>query len=96
MSPLVQALGLSLIGSFGGLLLASTLLLFREGVRVKIVPWLVNYAVGTLLGVALLAILPEALQELPVRRVFESARGNPLLGHCYQEMVDAGLIRSSS
>ena len=30
-------------------------------------PWLVSYAVGTLLGVALLALVPEALAELPAR-----------------------------
>ena len=87
MSPLVQALGLSLIGSFGGLLLASTLLLFREGVRVKLVPWLVNYAVGTLLGVALLALLPEALQILPPRRVFESLLGGILLFFVLEKLV---------
>ena len=87
MSPLVQALGLSLIGSFGGLLLASTLLLFREGVRVKLVPWLVNYAVGTLLGVALLAILPEALQELPARRVFESLLAGIVLFFVLEKFV---------
>jgi len=86
-SPLVQALGLSLIGSLGGLLLASTLLLFREGVRVKLVPWLVNYAVGTLLGVALLAILPEALQELPARRVFESLLGGIVLFFVLEKFV---------
>src|SRR4029077_2998423 len=34
------------------------------------VPWLVSYAVGALLGVALLALLPEALAELPARAVF--------------------------
>ena len=87
MSPLVQALGLSLIGSFGGLLLASALLLFREGVRVKLVPWLVNYAVGTLLGVALLAILPEALQELPARRVFESLLAGIVLFFVLEKLV---------
>lgn len=87
MSPLVQALGLSLIGSFGGLLLASTLLLFRESVRVKLVPWLVNYAVGTLLGVALLAILPEALQELPARRVFESLLAGIVLFFVLEKFV---------
>jgi zinc and cadmium transporter len=86
-SLLVQAIGLSLIGSLGGLLLASTLLLFREGVRVKLVPWLVNYAVGTLLGVALLAILPEALQELPVRRVFESLLAGIVLFFVLEKFV---------
>jgi zinc and cadmium transporter len=67
---LATALGLSLLGSFGGLLLASSLLLFTDKVRTRMVPWLVSYAVGALLGVALLAILPSALAQLPASRVF--------------------------
>lgn len=62
------AVGLSVLGSLGGLLTASTFLLLGDGVRLKLVPWLISYAVGTLLGVALLALLPEALQHLPPGR----------------------------
>jgi zinc and cadmium transporter len=61
------AIGLSVLGSFGGLLAASTFLLLGDAVREKIVPWAISYAVGTLLGVALLALLPEALDKLPAR-----------------------------
>jgi zinc and cadmium transporter len=68
--PLATALGLSLLGSGGGLLLASSLLLFRDNVRTRLVPWLVSYAVGALLGVAFLALLPEALESLPASSVF--------------------------
>jgi zinc and cadmium transporter len=59
------AVGLSVLGSLGGLLTASTFLLLGDGLRVQLVPWLISYAVGTLLGVALLALLPEALALLP-------------------------------
>ena len=65
MHLLATALGLSLLGSFGGLLVASALLLFNESVRTRLVPWLVSYAVGALLGASLLGLLPEALAELP-------------------------------
>jgi zinc and cadmium transporter len=58
------ALGLSVIGSVAGLLTASLLLLFREPARSRVVPWLVSYAVGTLLGAAVLSLLPEALEKL--------------------------------
>jgi zinc and cadmium transporter len=64
------ALVLSLLGSCGGLCVASSLLLFTDAVRTKVVPWLVSYAVGALLGVALLALLPEALETLPPAVVF--------------------------
>jgi zinc and cadmium transporter len=67
---LATALGLSLLGSCGGLFVASSLVLFPAHIRTRLVPWLVSYAVGALLGVALLALLPEALAELPARSVF--------------------------
>jgi zinc and cadmium transporter len=59
------AVGLSVAGSFGGLLTASAFLLLGDQLRVRLVPWLISYAVGTLLGAALLALLPEALERLP-------------------------------
>ena len=61
MHPLVAAVGLSVVGSLGGLLLAAILLLFLGRARLPPVPGLISYAVGTLLGVALLALVPEAL-----------------------------------
>ncbi len=67
---LLIAISLAVLGSIGGLLLASTLLLFRDTVRVRLVPWLVSYAVGTLLGVALLDLLPESLESLEPRAAF--------------------------
>jgi zinc and cadmium transporter len=67
---LATALGLSLLGSCGGLLVASSLLLFTQRIRTRVVPWLVSYAVGALLGVALLALLPEALDTLKPSAVF--------------------------
>lgn len=57
-------LGLSVAGSVGGLLTASLLLLFRDEVRTRFVPWFVSYAVGTMLGAALLGLAPQALAVL--------------------------------
>ena len=71
MRSLAWAVGLTLAGSLGGVFAASALL-YNDRLRVKVVPWLVSYAVGTLLGVALLVLLPEALAHLPPRRVFGS------------------------
>jgi zinc and cadmium transporter len=61
---LLTAVGFSLVGSGGGVLLASPLLLLRRSTRLQIVPDLISYAVGTLLGVALLKLVPEALELL--------------------------------
>lgn len=64
MSLVTVAIGLSILGGLGGLLLASFLLLLKDSIQQNIVPKLISYAVGTLLGVALLALLPEALNQL--------------------------------
>jgi zinc and cadmium transporter len=63
-------LGLSIVGSVGGLLTASLLLFAHVNVRTRIVPWLVSYAVGTLLGAALLGLVPQALAVLPPTHTF--------------------------
>jgi zinc and cadmium transporter len=70
------ALGLSLVGGLGGLLVASGVLLINDSTRARLIPWLVSYAVGALLGVSTMAILPSALEQLPAPRVF----GTLLLG----------------
>ncbi len=46
------------------MLLASPLLLLDHRTRMQLVPGLISFAVGTLLGVALLALVPEALESL--------------------------------
>jgi zinc and cadmium transporter len=71
-SPLVSAVGLSVAGSLGGLAAAALLLLLPSSAHGKLVPPLVSYAVGTLLGVALLALLPEAIEKAPAPRVFST------------------------
>ena len=65
MQTYAAAIGLSVLGSLGGLLAASTFLLLGDKPRGRVVPWAITYAVGTLLGAALLALLPEALETLP-------------------------------
>jgi len=59
------AIGLSVVGSLGGLLAASSFLLLGDGLRLRLVPAAISYAVGTLLGAALLALLPQSLAQLP-------------------------------
>ena len=87
MRSLATALGLSLLGSCGGLLVASSLVLFPARLRTRLVPWLVSYAVGALLGVALLALLPEALAELPARSVFATLLVGILIFFVLEKLV---------
>jgi zinc and cadmium transporter len=91
-SLLATALGLSLLGSCGGLLVASSLLLFTDSLRTRLIPWLVSYAVGALLGVALLALLPEALESLPASTVFATLLVGILLFFVLEKLV---LLRHS-
>ena len=105
MSLLATALGLSLLGSFGGLLVASGLLLFNQSWRTKLVPWLISYAVGALLGVALLGLIPEALAELSPRQVLGSLLAGivvffmleklVLLRHCHTDHCQVCLLYTS-
>ena len=76
MNPYAAAIGLSVLGSFGGVVAASTFLLLGDSIRIRVLPWAISYAVGTLLGVAVLALLPQALERLPPAR----ALGTLLIG----------------
>lgn len=87
MSALSIAIGLALLGSLGGLLLASTLLVFKDPVRIRLVPWLVSFAVGTLLGVALMDLLPEALETLKPTLVFGTLLGGILAFFVFEKLV---------
>jgi zinc and cadmium transporter len=86
-STFVIALGLSLIGGFGGLLIASGVLLIKDSTRSKLVPWLVSYAVGALLGVSMLALMPAALEQLPPSRVFATLLWGILLFFVLEKLV---------
>jgi len=86
-SSLLIAIGLSLVGGLGGLLLASGVLLISDTARSKLVPWLVSYAVGALLGVSMLALLPETLEQLPSERVFTTLLWGILLFFVLEKLV---------
>ena len=53
----------SILGSVGAIAGAALLLLFPEGTRRTLLPCLLSYATGTLLGAAFLGMIPNALQE---------------------------------
>ena len=69
---LILIIGFSFLGSVGAISLASAYLLFPEKIRHSIVPCLISYATGTLLGAAFLGLLPHAMshaQPTPVLAV---------------------------
>lgn len=87
MRLLAWAVGLTLLGSLGGVLGASALIFANDRIRLMVVPWLVSYAVGTLLAAALLVLLPEALAHLPARTVLGSLLGGIMLFFLMEKLV---------
>lgn len=87
MSTFFLALGLSVLGGLGGLLVAASVLLIKDSARTKIVPWLVSYAVGALLGAAMLKILPEAVEQLPPGRLFSTLLVGVMLFFVLEKLV---------
>jgi len=75
---LAIAVALSILGSLGGIIVASSFLLLGDRIHTKLVPPLISYAVGTLSGVALLALVPEALAELHARPAMLTLAGGIL------------------
>src|SRR5262249_13670889 len=86
-SMFLMVVGLSLLGGVGGLLVASGVLLVNDTTRARLVPWLVSYAVGAMLGVSMLAILPSVLDQLPAPRVFATLLGGILLFFVLEKLV---------
>lgn len=68
MTPFLSVIGLSLIGSVGAVVLSGMLFQFPAFVRVAM-PCLISYSAGTLLGAALLGLIPHALEHAPAERV---------------------------
>ena len=59
------------LGGVLSVIFAGIFLLVPDGPRGRVLPHLVSFATGTLLGAALLALVPEALQSAGI----ESAHG---------------------
>ena len=69
------------------MLVASGVLLFKDTARTKLIPWLVSYAVGALLGVSMLRLLPTALETLPSTQVFSTLLVGILLFFVLEKLV---------
>jgi zinc and cadmium transporter len=85
--PYAAAIALSVVGSLGGLLTASTFLLLGDSIRTKLVPAAISYAVGTLLGVALLALLPQALDSIPASAALGTLLGGVMTFFMLEKLV---------
>jgi zinc and cadmium transporter len=62
-------LGLGLVGSVGALVPACAVLFVPETWRHRWTPHLLSYATGTMLGAAIVGLIPEALERMSAERV---------------------------
>lgn len=62
-TELLWIVGFTLLGGVLSVLAAASVLLLSESARARLLPILVSFAVGALLGVAFLALLPHALES---------------------------------
>jgi zinc and cadmium transporter len=84
---LAWILGFSLLGSLGAVGGAALLLAFPDEVRQRLVPALIAYASGTLLGAAFLGMIPAAAGDAPVRAVSATVLAGIVLFFLLERLV---------
>ena len=84
---LVWIIIFSLVGSIGAILLAGIYLAFPEQVRKSLIPYLVSYATGTLLGAAFLGLLPHALDHAPAAAILPTVLAGILCFFLLEKIV---------
>ncbi len=65
MELLLWIIGFSLLSSFFSVTIASSFLLLSDNTRNRVIPHLVSFAVGTLLGASFLGLIPHAMEHKP-------------------------------
>jgi zinc and cadmium transporter len=88
----------SVLGSVGAIAGAALLLVFPDGTRRTLVPNLVAYAAGTLLGAAFLGMIPAGLRQAPPMAVTSTVLAGMVLffvlekfvlwRHCHEEACE--------
>jgi zinc and cadmium transporter len=71
MIELIPIVGFTALAGIASALLAGVVLLLGAKVRERVMPHMVSFATGALLGTALLALVPHAIEGAGVERVHE-------------------------
>ena len=77
----------SLLGSLGSVLFSGLFLIFPNKIQNKLLPALVSYATGALLGAAFLRLIPHAIEESTGFDVSASVLGGILLFFLLEKLV---------
>jgi zinc and cadmium transporter len=84
---LLWIIGFSILGSIGAVTGAAVLLFFPEGIRKVLVPWLISYATGTLLGAAFLGMIPAGLSRAPAAKLMATVLAGIVLFFVLEKLV---------
>ncbi len=84
---LLWIIGFSILGSVGAVAGAALFLFFPESIRKVLVPSLVSYATGTLLGAAFLGMIPTALEQAPAITVSTTMLAGMVLFFVLEKLV---------
>ncbi|MCR4287451.1 MAG: ZIP family metal transporter [Deltaproteobacteria bacterium] len=77
----------SLLGSVGAIAFAGVFLLFPERTRASLIPGLISYASGTLLGAAFLGLIPNAIYRLEAATVLQFVLAGILLFFILERLI---------
>jgi zinc and cadmium transporter len=80
-------IGFSILGSIGAVAGAALFLFFPEGIRKVLVPCLISYATGTLLGAAFLGMIPAALKQASAPPVMATVLAGMVLFFVLEKLV---------
>jgi len=80
-------IGFSVLGSAGAIACAGLFLLFPTRSRDVLVPSLISYATGTLLGAAFLGMIPAGLSQAPALAVTSTVLGGMVLFFVLEKLV---------
>jgi zinc and cadmium transporter len=84
---LAWIIGFTLLGSIGAIGAAALFLAFPQNVRRFLVPSLISYATGTLLGAAFLGMIPAALDHAPAHTVMPTVLIGMVLFFVLEKLV---------
>ncbi len=75
------------LGSIGSVLIASLFLLCKGNTQKKLVPILITFATGALLGSAFLGLIPESLEHLSADKVLPTVLGGILFFFFLEKII---------
>jgi zinc and cadmium transporter len=84
---LLWIIGFSILGSVGAVAGAALFLFFPDNIRRILVPYLISYATGTLLGAAFLGMIPAGLRQAPAQAVMATVLAGIVLFFMLEKFV---------